>query len=335
MRYKEAEAASYLALASEAAAKVRGTTSPNPPVGAVIVDMHGRVVGVGATQPPGGPHAEIEALRQAGSHAKGGSAFVTLEPCNHQGRTGPCSEALLQAGVAEVYFVNADPNAEASGGAEFLRQHDLAVTQVPAPTPELAPWLTALKHGRPCVTLKFAQSLDGFVAAADGTSQWITGSVAREYVHLDRQHRDAIIIGTGTALADNPSLTARFPDGTLRENQPRAVVIGRRPIADSCPNLVTRGYSQYPDLASALTQLWQIGCRDVLIEGGPTLASAALRAELVDKVQAYVAPCILGAGKPTAAGLGVSTLSDAIRGSYTTTTQLGTDVLIEFSLSAS
>lgn len=335
MRYREDEAASYLGHASEAATKVRGTTSPNPPVGAVIVDRHGRVAGVGATQPPGGPHAEIEALRQAGSRAEGGSAFVTLEPCNHQGRTGPCSEALLQAGIEEVYFANADPNAEASGGGEFLRQHHIAVVHVDAPTPELVPWLTALKHGRPCVTLKFAQSLDGFVAAPDGTSQWITGPTAREYVHADRQHRDAIIIGTGTALADNPSLTARFPDGTLRENQPRAVVIGRRPIQAACPNLVTRGYSQYPDLETALSTLWQEGCRDVLIEGGPTLAGAALHAGVVDKVQAYIAPCILGEGKPVIAGLGASTLADATRGTHTTTTQLGADVLIEFSLSAS
>lgn len=332
MRYSQDVAAAYFARASQAASQVRGTTSPNPPVGAVIVDKHGEIAGIGATQPPGGAHAEVMALRAAGTRAEGASAFVTLEPCNHTGRTGPCSLALADAGVAEVYYANPDPSKEAAGGAEFLRARGAACAHVAVQTPELEPWLTAINRGRPCVTLKFAQSLDGFTAANDGTSQWITGTQARDFVHRDRELRDAIIIGTGTALADNPSLTARYHDGTLRPRQPRVVVIGTREIALSCPNLVARGFLQYTDLQTALATLWELGARDVLIEGGATLAYSAVAQGIVDQVQAYVAPLLLGAGKSILNGPGVSTLADATRGTATRTTQLGPDVLIEFTL---
>ena len=207
-----------LAAAHKAGDTVRGSTSPNPPVGAVLVTATGEICGIGATEPPGERHAEIVAVEHAGAAARGAHAVVTLEPCNHFGRTGPCAQALIDAGVASVHYVHADPNAIAAGGAEKLRAAGIPVFHLGAAGPdegeihndELRPWLHATAMGRVHVTLKFAQSVDGFSAAIDGSSQWITGTAARERVHLDRSKRDAIIIGTGTALADNPSLTARY-----------------------------------------------------------------------------------------------------------------------------
>lgn len=324
--------------AMQAGAKVRGLTSPNPPVGAVILDAAGKVVGVGATQPPGGPHAEIVALRAAGERARGGTAVVTLEPCNHTGRTGPCSQALVAAGIASVYYLHADPNPIAAGGAQALAEAGVRVERIKAPAeakvPDaLAPWLLSVAEHRPHVTLKFAQTLDGFTAAIDGTSQWITGQKAREWVHADRAHRDAIIIGTGTALADNPSLTARYPDGSLREHQPRRVVIGRRDIADSGPaaqKLRELGYLQYSTVGQALADLYEKGARDVLVEGGAGLASSFLKAGRVDAISAYIAPVLLGEGRGVLAHPLAHTLEQAPRFHRISTTILGEDVLIEY-----
>ena len=216
------------AIAASAAA--RGTTSPNPPVGAVILDAEGRTAGVGATQPPGGPHAEVMAVRAAGGAAKGGTAIVTLEPCAHTGRTPACTDLLKSVGVAEVYFAVADPNPVAAGGRQVLAQAGIPAHQgLLAQDVERGPlraWLHYARTGRPHVTWKYAMTMDGRVAAADGTSRWISGPESRAEVHELRRAVDAIIAGTGTVRVDDPQLTARDGDGALLDRQPLRVVVG-------------------------------------------------------------------------------------------------------------
>ena len=206
-------------LAIEQAYRVKGTTYPNPPVGAVIVDPNGLVVGVGATEPAGGDHAEVVALRRAGRLAAGAIAVVTLEPCNHYGKTPPCVNALLEARIGTVIYAVADPNAIAGGGSVRLSGAGVNVrsgvlgAQVAAGP--LREWLHKERTGLPHVTWKYAASIDGRSAAADGSSQWITSPAARLDVHRRRATADAIVVGTGTVLADNPALTARLPDDSL------------------------------------------------------------------------------------------------------------------------
>ncbi|MDO5511959.1 bifunctional diaminohydroxyphosphoribosylaminopyrimidine deaminase/5-amino-6-(5-phosphoribosylamino)uracil reductase RibD [Corynebacterium sp.] len=317
-----------LAAAISQGESVRGHTSPNPPVGAAILDRTGVLVGRGATQPAGGAHAEVMALREAGDRAQGGTAVVTLEPCNHQGRTGPCAQALIDAGIDTVYYCQPDPNRQASGGAEFLREHGVVVECLDHEVAALIPWLTAVRRNRPSVTLKFAQTLDGFTAALDGSSQWITGEQARRHVHRDRSRRDAIIIGTGTAIADNPSLTAR-EGGRELPTQPRRVVIGGRALTGQATNLHRLGFEQYRGIPDALWQLWESGARDVLVEGGAQLASGFLAAGLVDHIQAYVAPTLLGQGRGVLAEAVGLTIDDAVRFGTPRITPLGDDVLLE------
>ncbi|OFS23149.1 bifunctional diaminohydroxyphosphoribosylaminopyrimidine deaminase/5-amino-6-(5-phosphoribosylamino)uracil reductase RibD [Corynebacterium sp. HMSC04H06] len=323
--------------AIELGADVRGTTSPNPPVGAVVLGPNGEVVGEGATQPAGSDHAEVVALRAAGEAAAGSTVVVTLEPCNHTGRTGPCAQALIDAQVARVIYLHADPSG-AAGGAEALRQHGIEVEKQDVPAAlrtrdAVVPWLTAVRLGRPHVTVKFAQTLDGYTAAADGTSQWITGTAAREYAHRDRAHRDAIVVGTGTALADNPSLTARRADGSLYEHQPRRVVIGKRDLRAAGPastNLRELGYTQYGDLEEAMEEMYDDEIRDVLVEGGAGLASALFYGGYVDAINAYISPMLLGEGLGILAHPLADTLADAPRFHHLGTRQLGEDVLVEY-----
>lgn len=314
--------------AAEAAGEaVRGTTSPNPPVGCALYTGSGELIATGSTSPAGGPHAEVNALAAAGERARGATAVVTLEPCNHTGRTGPCAVALAEAGVAEVVYLTADPNPVAAGGAAYLRDRGVRVRYAPRRVAALQPWLSAVAHTRPSVTVKIAASLDGFTAAPDGTSQWITGTQAREHVHEDRARRDAIIVGTGTALADDPSLTARHPDGSLRKNQPRRVVVGTRALQQS--NLVRLGYEQYPTPLAALQHLWSSGARDVLVEGGAGLITSFFELGVVDRVQAYIAPLLLGGGRGIVDKALADTLGDAPRFKLTEVTVLGNDVLVE------
>ncbi|MBN6057889.1 bifunctional diaminohydroxyphosphoribosylaminopyrimidine deaminase/5-amino-6-(5-phosphoribosylamino)uracil reductase RibD [Nonomuraea sp. RK-328] len=228
-----------MARAVELAARGHGTTSPNPVVGCVILDAAGRVAGEGFHAYAGGPHAEVVALRQAGGRARGGTAYVTLEPCDHTGRTGPCSRALLAAGIARVVVAVPDPNPKAAGGAARLREHGVAVeTGVLAEEAERvnAEWLTYARLGRPHVTWKFAATLDGRSAAADGTSQWITSPEARADVHRLRARADAIMAGIGTVLADDPRLTARptSPQEPALAQEPAATQ-GPAPAQESGP----------------------------------------------------------------------------------------------------
>ena len=320
-------------LAIEQAQGIKGSTYPNPPVGAVILAAGGEVVGVGATQPAGGPHAEVVALEAAGKQACGGTAVVTLEPCNHHGRTPPCVEALLEANIAKVVYAIADPNPVAAGGARRLDEAGLAVTgglcadEVSAGT--LREWLHKQRAGRPHVTWKFATSIDGRSAAADGSSQWITSEAARADLHLRRAAADAIVVGTGTVFADDPSLTARRPDGSLAARQPLRVVVGEREIPaeslvrnDDSPTLTLHTRDPH-EVIKALSDR-----TDVLLEGGPTLAGAFLRAGVVDRILAYVAPILLGGPVTAVDDVGVATIAGALRWSYDGVTQIGPDLLL-------
>ncbi len=314
-----------------AAESVRGLTRPNPPVGAVIVDAAGNLAGTGATQAPPGPHAEVMALRSAGDRAWGGTAFVTLEPCNHYGRTPPCSKTLLDAGIAKVVYAVSDPNPTASGGADFLRANGVEVVGgVGVDEVEQGPlraWLHRQRTGRAHVTWKTATSLDGRIAAADGSSQWITGEAARAEVHRERAKLDAIVVGTGTVLADNPSLTARNPDGSLATHQPLRVVVGTREIPsnsrvldDAAETLWLRTRDPH-EVVAALADY-----PDVLVEGGAVLAGAFFKAHLVDRILAYLAPVVLGDGPAAVIGAGVDNIGSAHRFVRESVEQVGPDI---------
>lgn len=328
--------AEAMRLAVAVSRRAEGRTSPNPAVGAVILDASGALAGTGATAPPGGPHAEVAALRDAGAAARGGTAVVTLEPCDHTGRTGPCSRALLEAGVARVVFALADPTAAAGGGAGTLRAAGVEVREGTgadeAAAGPLRPWLHRQRTGRPMVTLKLAATIDGRIAAPDGSSRWITGPAARAEAHERRARLDAIIVGTGTVLADDPSLTARRPDGTLRPRQPLRVVAGDRPVPAgarvrdaAAETLFVPGH----DPAAVLRALAG-RCCDVQVEGGPVLAGAFVAAGLVDRVEHYLAPALLGDGRPALLGGGARSIGDALRLRRTSVRAVGDDLLLTY-----
>ncbi|GIF70147.1 putative bifunctional riboflavin biosynthesis protein RibG [Asanoa ishikariensis] len=321
-----------------------GTTSPNPIVGCVLLDAAGEVVGEGFHAYAGGPHAEIVALAQAGERARGGTAIVTLEPCNHTGRTGPCTRALINAGVSKVVVGVADPDPVARGGAETLRaagvEVEMGVREDEAEAGNIA-WLTSVRRGWPYVTWKYAATLDGRSAAADGTSMWITSEAARTDVHALRCASDAVMVGIGTVLADDPRLTARnLRDGSLAIRQPLRVVVdsaGRTPagakVRDNAAATwvataaqVGTGPDGKVDLQALLAALHVRGVRSVLLEGGPSLAGAFLAAGLVDKVVGYVAPKLLGAGASALVDAGVSTISEVIDLDLTDVTRVGPDL---------
>jgi diaminohydroxyphosphoribosylaminopyrimidine deaminase/5-amino-6-(5-phosphoribosylamino)uracil reductase len=305
----------------------------NPQVGCVLVNEAGEIVAEGWHRGAGTAHAEVDALSKVAS-AEGLTAIVTLEPCNHTGRTGPCSVALIEAGVAGVVYSIADPNPQAGGGAERLRDAGVAVqsgTLANETEALLHPWLTAVRMQRPFVTVKWASSLDGRAAAADGTSQWITGTAARQHVHERRALADAIVVGTGTVLADDPSLTARGDGGELMEHQPIPVVIGERPIPvdaklRSHPAGLIETASR--DLRTVLDDLYARDIRRVFVEGGPTVASAFIAENLADELLVYLAPTLIGGPKVAIDDLGVTTIGDQRRLEITAVQRLGDDLLI-------
>jgi diaminohydroxyphosphoribosylaminopyrimidine deaminase / 5-amino-6-(5-phosphoribosylamino)uracil reductase len=325
-----------MARARELGASVLGTTSPNPPVGAVVLDAAGRVVGEGATSPPGGPHAEVHALAEAGERARGGTAVVTLEPCAHTGRTGPCADALLAAGVARVVVAVPEPTRPAAGGAGRLRAGGvevvLGVEQQEAEDGALAAWLTGVREQRPFVVWKVAATLDGRVAAADGSSRWVTGELARAAVHRLRATCDAVVVGSGTVLADDPQLTVRDAEGRVTDRRPLRVVVDRggrvpptaRVLDEAAPTHVSRA----PGPREVLAELFDRDVRRVLLEGGPTLAAAFLRAGLVDEALVHLAPKLLGAGAPLVGDLGIGTIAGALPLTVRGVTPLGRDVQI-------
>lgn len=314
---------------------VSGSTSPNPPVGAVVLDPSGRTVGSGATQPPGSPHAEVVALTRAGAAAAGGTLICTLEPCAHDGRTGPCTGAIQAAGISRVVFGAADPNPVAGGGAEVLRARGIDVVggQLLAEVRRsaLGRWLTAIELGRPHVTWKYAATLDGRVAAADGSSRWITSPAARADVHRLRAALDTIIVGSGTVLADDPQLSVRDENGELATRQPIRIVFDRRGRVPPSARVFGEGAPTVvwiDAISEMLSGLYEGGIRAVLLEGGPTLAAAFLRAGYVDRVVGYLAPALLGAGPTVVGDLGIPGIAQALRLVVEDVTLVGSDVRV-------
>jgi diaminohydroxyphosphoribosylaminopyrimidine deaminase / 5-amino-6-(5-phosphoribosylamino)uracil reductase len=320
-------------LAIEHSYQVKGTTYPNPPVGAVIVDPEGRVVSVGATEPAGGDHAEVVALRRAGHLAAGGIVVVTLEPCNHYGKTPPCVNALLEARVGTVIYAVADPNAIAGGGSSRLAGVGVNVrsgvlTDQVAAGP-LREWLHKERTGLPHVTWKYAASIDGRSAAADGSSQWISSEAARADVHRRRATADAIVVGTGTVLADDPALTARLPDGSLAERQPLRVVVGMREIPSEAKVLNDDSRTMLIRTHDPTEVLKALSDRtDVLLECGPTLAGAFLRAGAINRILAYVAPILLGGPNSAVGDVGVPTIARALRWQFDGIDRAGPDLVL-------
>ncbi|WP_233245593.1 bifunctional diaminohydroxyphosphoribosylaminopyrimidine deaminase/5-amino-6-(5-phosphoribosylamino)uracil reductase RibD [Homoserinimonas hongtaonis] len=307
----------------------------NPQVGCVILGPDGSRIAEGWHRGSGSPHAEVDALSKlARGEARGATAVVTLEPCNHTGKTGPCTDALIAAGVGRVFFASTDPGVPSGGGARRLRDAGITVVGGVLRTEAdelILPWLTAVRRGRPWVTVKWASSLDGRVAAADGTSQWITGTAARQRVHEMRAASDAIAVGTGTVLADDPSLTARGDGGELMEHQPVPVVIGQSMVPASArvfqhpqPAIITASR----DLDAVLADLFSRGIRRLFVEGGPTLASAFIAAGLADDYAVFLGPVLLGAGRAAVDAIGVETIQDARRLRTIGIEQLGDDLLI-------
>src|SRR4051812_25116991 len=293
---------------------------PNPRVGCVLLAQDGTTVAEGFHRGAGAPHAEADALARAGSAARGTTAVVTLEPCNHTGRTGPCARALADAGVARVVYAQADTNPVATGGADALRaagvdvEGGLLAGQARALNRE---WTFAIESGRPFVTWKFAATLDGRSAAADGTSRWVSSAPARRDTHRLRALCDAILVGTGTVLVDDPQLTVRDDEdrNVPRERQPLRAVMGLRDVPadrrvlDAAARTVLL---RTRDPHEALAALRDRDRQHVFLEGGPTLAGVFLREGLVDEVVTYVAPMLLGAGRNAVADLGIESIADAL-----------------------
>ena len=315
----------WMTRAIEAAATARTRTSPNPWVGAVVVAEDGASF-VGATAPPGGQHAEIEALEAAGARAAGATMYTTLEPCSHHGRTAPCADALVGAGLRRVVVAIEDPDPNVAGrGVARLRTAGIHVevgVAAEAVTAQLAPYLKHRRTGRPWVVLKLAATLDGRIAAPDGTSQWITGEEARRDAHRLRAESDAVLVGAGTVRADDPSLTVRLVEGP----DPVRVVLGRAPDgAKVHPAIELDG-----DLGDVLDTLGAKGILQLLVEGGASVAHAFHAARLVDEYVLYLAPAIFGGddARPLFSGPGASTIADVWRGRVLDVVRFGDDVRV-------
>lgn len=355
----------YMQRALDLARQGEGRTRPNPPVGAVVV-RNGVIVGEGFHPRAGEPHAEIFALRAAGPAAKGSDLYVTLEPCSHHGRTGPCAEAVVAAGIARVFIGIEDPNPLVSGrGIARLRQAGIQVESgILAADCRclIAPFAKHVATGLPLVILKSALTLDGRSATATGDSRWITGEESRLLVHRLRDRNDAIMIGLGTVLRDDPQLTCRLPDGSGRDPL-RVIVDSRLEIPESAAVLsgaaaagtlvattaaadgdkrqrmektgatvlVCREREGRVDLADLLRQLGADGVQSILVEGGAVLNQALLDAGLVDRVMVFLAPMLLGGsdGKGMFQGSGVHKLAQAVRLGDVRVSRCGDDTLIE------
>jgi len=306
---------------------VRAATSPNPWVGAVVVPAGDGPIAEGATEPPGGAHAEVVALGLAGASARGATVYVTLEPCSHHGRTPPCADALVAAGVARVVVGVNDPDPRVSGaGLARLRHSGVEVVEgvcAAEVAASLAPYLKHRRSGLPWVVLKLATTLDGRLAAPDGSSRWITGPEARADAHRLRAESDAVVVGAGTVRADDPALTVRHANG----RDPLRVVLGHPPRgARVHPALVHDG-----DLGELLALLGARGVLQVLVEGGGRTAHAFHAAGLVDRYVLYLAPSLLGGddGVPMFAGPGAPSMDACWRGVLAGVRRLGDDLRID------
>ena len=341
-----------------------GSTSPNPWVGAVLVNA-GRIVGQGYTRPPGGPHAEIVALEEAGGSARGSTLYVTLEPCSHQGRTPPCTGALIAGGIAKVVYSIQDPDARVSGNGHRQLEEAGVEVEIGDGAEDSADLLESyIKHrqtGLPFVTAKYAASIDGRIASASGDSRWVSGPMTLRWAHDGRTKLDAIMVGASTVAVDNPELTAR-PGGELAEHQPLRVILDstgrisanagvfsalaptlvattarsssewRRSVEDAGAEVLVLdenkdGRVPLPEL---LRDLGTRGVLNLLLEGGGVLLGSFFDQRLVDKVTAVIAPIVIGAADaPTAiAGRGAQVMSEAVRLSDMTVEILGDDVLL-------
>jgi len=313
--------------ADELARAVRRRTPPNPWVGAVVVNEEGVIVGEGATEQPGGRHAEIVALDQAGESARGATLYVTLEPCCHHGRTGPCTEAVIAAGVRAVVVGVLDPDVRVSGnGIEALRHAGIEVTicDDALVRESLAPYLHHRRTGLPFVVAKVAATLDGAIAMEDGSSQWITSTEARSDGHELRADSQVVIVGAGTVRADDPTLTARLRVDVV---EPRRIVLGDIPAGAR----VLPAESFSGDVRELLARLGSEGVLQVLIEGGPRVIGPALAQGLVNRVVWYAAPAFAGleTSRPALASLRTSTLEQLRRGRIVSVRTVGDDVRIE------
>lgn len=354
----------YMARALVLARLGEGRTRPNPAVGALVV-RNGEVVGEGYHPQAGEPHAEIFALRQAGEKARGAELFVTLEPCSHHGRTGPCAEAVLAAGIRRVCIGSVDPNPQVAGRGVARLQAAGAEVRLGVLEAEcrrlIAPFAKHITTGLPFVVLKSAMTLDGRTATVTGDSRWITGTESRAWVHHLRDRLDAVMVGIGTLLRDDPLLTTRLPEGgrdaarivvdsRLRIPETAAILGVQSPAptiiattsaasAEKTARLEARGAQVIVtaageggvDLRDLLRRLGASGIQSVLLEGGSILNAAALRAGLIDRVMMFIAPLLLGSGEAPGvfAGRGVECLAEALRLSDIRVRRLGDDTLIE------
>jgi diaminohydroxyphosphoribosylaminopyrimidine deaminase / 5-amino-6-(5-phosphoribosylamino)uracil reductase len=317
----------FLELALELAERGRGTTKPNPVVGAVLV-RDGEVVGRGWHERAGGPHAEIVALEAAGNSARGATLYTTLEPCAHHGRTPPCVDALIAAGIARVVAAAGDPNPQTDGqGFERLRAAGIEVEVAEGDAALRArrqneAYRTWIAKGRPFVTYKAAMTLDGRLAAAGGDARWVSGEDSRRLVHELRAASDAVAVGMGTVQADDPALTARDV-GAGR--QPRRLAFGRGPLPQASELELRSG-----PLESELAELAHEEVQSLLLEGGPTLAGAFLRADLIDKLILFVAPKLVGGddAPPLFAGPGVRSLAETVPLTSMEVSRVGEDILL-------
>ena len=360
----EATVSEYMRVALDKAARALGASSPNPAVGAVVV-REGEIVGRGHTRPPGGDHAEVVALREAGERASGATVYVTLEPCAHHGRTPPCTDALIEAGVAAVRYALLDPDPQVCGAGErALRDAGLEVEAGDGAAEAerlLEGYLKHRRTGMPFVIAKFAASLDGRIAAASGDSRWVSGPQTLDWVHEQRPRLDAIVVGSNTVIVDDPQLTAR-PGGSMEgAHQPLRVVVDsrgrvppeaavlrgppatliatteaspvewRRRLAEAGAEvLVLPQFEGRVDVEALLRTLGDRGALTVLVEGGGVLFGTLFDRRLVDRVQAVIAPLVIGAASAPAAvaGRGVERMAQAPRLRDVTVRRLGDDTLI-------
>ena len=351
----------FIARALALAGGVAGATSPNPPVGAVVV-QDGKIVGEGSTQPAGQAHAEVVALTQAGVQARGAALYVTLEPCSHHGRTPPCTDVIIESGIADVHASIVDANPQVAGrGLAQLRSAGIAVHVGEGQTAadELAaPHAKFITTGTPLVTVKFGMSLDGKIATRTGDSKWITSQESRRYVHEMRARADAIMVGIGTALADDPLLTARGLDNAPLPRQPLRVIVdssGRLPseasllaqpgctlVAMAVDSAIARerlesagaavfkaaGDDGRVDLAALMHELGRRQITSVFVEGGASLLGSLFDRGLVDRVVGFIAPVIVGGefALSPVGGIGADRMDDALRLVNVRTVRFGDDV---------
>ena len=320
----------HMAQALVLARRGLGNTWPNPAVGCVLI-RDGIVVGRGCTQPGGRPHAEVMALSQAGPLARGATAYVTLEPCAHHGRTPPCAEALLAAGVTRVVAAQTDPDPRVAGrGLQMLRDAGIAVSENVLEAEARAMqrgFLTRITQGRPMLTLKLGTSFDGRIATAGGESQWITSALARRHVQLLRLSHDAVMVGGGTARADLPGLNLR---GMGEQRQPVRVVVSSRPLPDLPPEGAAHGplWQVSGQPVDFMRELGARGLTRVLCEGGGILAASLLRADCVDELIGYTAGLLLGGdGRPGVGAMGLAHLADAPRFRLVEQRRIGPDLM--------